>query len=192
MERVPLATFVNFMLSAGDPKLRVVKHWKDNRYHVGFYDFIRGAIVAQAEKAEPPTMLHSLLPSLEDERKRRIYAPLIAGYGNWWRPGFRWAKPPQTTLPIGDLEVSITPSLGFEIEAKTYIIEPVFKGFSTARAVAMMGLMTAALGPSRPGTVFGVLDVLRHRLHTLSSSQPRLGLLARGEAASFATIYGAL
>ena len=57
----------------------------------------------------------------------------------------------------------------------------------------VLGLITSALGPGRPGTVFAMLDVKNSRLHTLKSApSPRLGLLIRGEAAAFSTIYAAV
>jgi hypothetical protein len=94
-------------------------------------------------------------------------------------------------LPVGELEVDIRPDIGVEIDGTPYLIALSFTGFSVARADLTLALLAAGLGPSRPGTVFAVLDIVRGHLHTLQAPRnPRTGLLARGEAASFLCIYG--
>jgi hypothetical protein len=139
--------------------------------------------------------LTDFLGTLTDERKRRIFPGLVEEYRKFLRPGMKWLSPPHTTLPVGDLEININPELGFEIDGTPYLIKTYFRGEPLAqkRVTTVLGLITAALGPGRPGTVFAMLDVKNGRLRTLKSApNPRLGLLIRGEAASFSTIYASV
>jgi hypothetical protein len=107
----------------------------------------------------------------------------------------KWFTPPVTTLPVGDLEININPELGFEIDGRPHLIKTYFRGEPLAqkRVSLVLGLIGSALAPTRPGTVFAMLDVKNGRLRTLKSApNPRLGLLLRGEAASFSTIYASV
>ena len=197
MERVSLTYFVDFVLKVGTPKLSGVKEFKEHRYDhlTDFYKPLREAIVDMHEQGKPDRALDEFLATLTDERKRRIFPGLVEGYRRFLRPTMKWFTPPHTTLPVGDLEININPELGFEIDGTPYLIKTYFRGEPLAqkRVAVVLGLITSALGPGRPGTVFGMLDVKNARLHTLKSApNPRLGLLIRGEAAAFSTIYAAV
>jgi len=197
MERVSLTYFVDFVLKVGTPKLSGVKEFKEHRYDhlTDFYKPLREAIVDMHEKGKPDRALDDFLVTLTDERKRRIFPGLVEGYRKFLRPGMTWFTPPHATLPVGDLEININPELGFEIDGTPYLIKTYFRGepLSQKRVSTVLGLITSALGPGRPGTVFAMLDVKNSRLRTLKSApNPRLGLLLRGEAASFSTIYASV
>jgi hypothetical protein len=197
MERVSLTYFVDFVLKVGTPKLSGVKEFKEHRYDhlTDFYKPLREAIVAMHEEGKPDRALDEFLAALTDERKRRIFPGLVEGYRRFLRPTMKWFTPPHTTLPVGDLEINVNPELGFEIDGTPYLVKTYFRGEPLAqkRVAVVLGLITSALGPGRSGTVFAMLDVKNARLHTLKSApNPRLGLLIRGEAAAFSTIYAAV
>ena len=197
MEKVSMTYFVDFVLKVGTPKLSGVKEFKEHRYDhlTDFYRPLRGAIIDMHEKGKPTRALDDFLGTLTDERKRRIFPGLVEEYKKFIRPGMKWFTPPHTTLPVGDLEININPELGFEIDGTPYLIKTYFRGEPLAqkRVATVLGLLTAGLGTGRPGTVFGMLDVKNGRLRTLKSApNPRLGLLIRGEAASFSTIYASV
>jgi hypothetical protein len=202
MERVSLTYFVDFVLKVGTPKLAGVKEFKEHRYDhlTDFYRPLREAVVDMHEKGKPDRTLDDFLETLTDERKRRIFPGLVEGYRKFLRTSssggsMRWFTPPHTTLSAGDLEININPELGFEIDGTPYLVKTYFRGepLSQKRVAVVLGLLTSALGPGRSGTVFAMLDVKNARLRTLKSGpNPRLGLLIRGEAASFSTIYAAV
>jgi hypothetical protein len=197
MERVSLTYFVDFVLKVGTPKLSGVKDFKEHRYDhlTDFYKPLREAIVDMHEKGKPTRALDDLIGTLTDERKRRIFPGLVESYKAWLRPGMTWFTPPHTTLPVGDIEININPELGFKIDGTQYLIKTYFRGEPLAqkRVATVLGLITSALGPGRPGTVFAMLDVKNGKLRTLKSApNPRLALLLRGEAASFSTIYASV
>jgi hypothetical protein len=199
MEPVPLASFVDFVLKVGAPKLAVVRELKGHRYDhlTDFYRPLREAIVEMHEKGRPDSVLDAFVESMHDERKRRIFPGIVEGYRKFLRSSsrMRWFTPPHTVLPVGDLEININPELGFEIDGVPHVIKMYFRGEPLAqkRVSVVIGLINGALGGTRPGTVFAMLDVKNARVHTVKAApNPRLGLLLRGEAASFSTIYAAV
>lgn len=198
MERVSLTYFVDFVLKVGTPKLTGVKEFKEHRYDhlTDFYKPLREAIVDMHEKGRSDRVLDDFLLTLTDERKRRIFPDLLAGYRKFLgSASMKWFTPPHTAMTVGDLEININPELGFEIGGTPHLIKTYFRGEPLAqkRVNVVLGLITAALGATRPGTVFSMLDVKNARVYTLKSApNPRLGLLLRGEAASFSTIYAAV
>ncbi|APR80142.1 Hypothetical protein A7982_05489 [Minicystis rosea] len=198
MERVSLTYFVDFVLKVGTPKLAGVKEFKEHRYDhlTDFYKPLREAVVDMHEKGRPDRSLDDFLGTLTDERKRRIFPGLVEGYRKFLGASpKKWFTPPHTTMPIGDLEININPELGFEIDGRPTLIKTYFRGEPLAqkRVNIVLGLISAALAPTRPGTQFAMLDVKNARLYPMKASpNPRLPLLLRGEAASFSTIYAAV
>jgi len=198
MERVSLTYFVDFVLKVGTPKLTGVKEFKEPRYDhlTDFYKPLREAIVEMHEKGKPDRSLDELLATLTDERKRRIFPGLVERYRKWLHASpKKWITPPHAVMPIGDIEININPELGFEIDGKTTFIKTYFRGEPLAqkRVNIVLGLVSAALAPTRPGVQFAMLDVKNARLYPMKTvTNPRLGLLLRGEAASFSTIYAAV
>lgn len=198
MENISLTHFVDFVLKAGTPKLTGVKEIKANRSDqiTDFYKPLREAIIDFHEKGQSISVLDGFVETMTDERKRRIYPSLLAGYQRFLdaRP-MTWFSPPKTVLPVGDLEVRINPEVGFRIEGTPHVLKLYFRGepLTSKRVSIVLSLLTAALGPCRPGTVFAMLDVRHARLYTIKAPpNPRLSLLLRGEAASFATIYASV
>jgi hypothetical protein len=199
MERVSLTYFVDFVLKVGTPKIHGVKEFKEHRYDhlTDFYKPLREAIVEMHEKGRSDKVLDDFLPALADERKRRIFPGLVEGYRKFLHGGApkKWFTPPHTAMNIGDLEININPELGFEIDGRPTLIKTYFRGEPLAqkRVNIVLGLISAALAPTRPGTLFAMLDVKNAKLYPMKTlPNPRLGLLLRGEAASFSTIYASV
>jgi hypothetical protein len=197
MERVSLTHFVDFTLKIGAPRLTLVKDFKEHRYDhlTDFYKPLRESIVDMHEKKRPDASLDDLMGTLTDERKRRIFPGLVTGYRKFLHAQKPvWFTPPTSVLAMGDSEININPELGFEINGTPHLLKMYFRGEALARRRVQitLSLIMQALAASRPGTVFGMLDVKNARLHTLKAApNPKLNLLMRGEMASFATIYNA-
>jgi len=199
MERISLTYFVDFVLKVGTPKLAGVKEFKEHRYDhlTDFYKPLREAIIDMHGKGKPDHVLDEVVAAMTDERKRRIFPGLVDSYRKFLRssPSMKWFTPPQTTLAVDGLDININPELGFEIDGTPHLIKTYFRGepLSQKRVSVVLGLISSALAAGRPGTVFAMLDVKNARLRTLKAApSPRLGLLIRGEAASFSTIYAAV
>ena len=198
MERVSLERFVDFMLTVGTPRITGVREWKVRRYDhlTNFYGPLREAIRTMHVKGIPATSLDTFLTTLGDERKARIFPRLVEHYQSFLESQpLRWFVPPSALLPVGDIEIEVKPELGLEIGGVPHILTMHFRGalFAPKRVNLVIGILTCALGSTRSSPVFGVLDVLRARVLTLTSApNPKLGLLMRGEAAAFSTIYAAV
>jgi hypothetical protein len=198
MQTVPLSSFVDFVLKVGTPKLGVVRELKDRRYDhlTDFYRPIREAIVEMHEKRRPLEALDATLAAMTDERKRRIFPDVIAGYRAFLSAHRAvWSTPPHAVLPMGALQIDVAPELGFEIDGVPHVVKPYFQGEPLAqkRVDLTIALMQAALSAGRPRAAFAVLDVPNARLRLLQTrADERLLLLLRGEAASFAAIHAAL
>jgi hypothetical protein len=198
MEPVPLASFVDFVLKVGAPKLAVVRDLKAHQYDhlTDFYRPLREAIVEMHEKGRPPGALDELVEAMTDERKRRIFPEVIAGYRAFLGAHrAAWSAPPRAALPMDGLEIAVAPELGFEIDGVPHVVKTYFQGEPLAqrRVDLTLSLMSAALSTGRPRAVFAVLDMPNARLRLLQTRpDEKLFLLLRGEAAAFAAIYAAL
>ncbi len=198
MERISFTYFVDFVLKVGAPKLSGVKDFKEQKSELftDFYKPLREAIVEMHEKGRGPEVLDDLMATVRDERKRRIYPPLIEGYRKFLKSAsMTWVKPPVVGHPIGDIEININPELGFKINGVPHYMKMYFRGEPLARKriSIVLNLLATALRPTQPNAVFCLLDVKSSKLHTLKiPPSPKLALLLRGEAASFSTIYAAV
>jgi hypothetical protein len=198
MERIALEHFVDFMLTVGPARIACVKGCKDHRYDhlTDFYGPLREAILALHQVGSAATSLDAFLVTLQDERKARIFPGLVSRYQSFLASqSVRWFVPPSALLPVGDLEIEVKPELGVEIGGVPHILTMHFRGDLLAhkRVNLVVGALTSAFGAARSDTRFGVLDVPRACVRTVKSAlNPKLGLLMRGEAAAFFTIYCAV
>jgi hypothetical protein len=198
MEKISMTCFVDFVLKAGTPKLSAVRDIKETRDEAfsDFYKPLREAMLDMHREGETIASVDHFLSSLEDERKKRIYPPIVRGYEKFLASGrMRWFEPPTGSVKMGGITLNINPELGLEIDGTPHLIKLYFRGdpLSAKRVSVILNLMTqSGLAQRVPGCVFAVLDVRKARLHPLKAANPRLNLLLRGEAASFSAIYAAL
>jgi hypothetical protein len=197
MDRISLTYFVDFVLKAGTPKLTGVREFKERKdeLYTDFYRQVREAIVDMHRTGKSPDVLDAFLAAQHDERRRRIYPPIVDGYRKFLSSArMTWFEPPTKDYSLGDLDVNVNPELGLSIDGAPHAIKMYFRGepLSTKRVSVIQSLLVNGLSATAPGTAFGVLDVRNAKLHTFKVPNPRVNLLLRGEAASFATIYAAL
>ncbi|MCC6551546.1 MAG: hypothetical protein IT372_00815 [Polyangiaceae bacterium] len=198
MDKISLTYFVDFVLKAGTPKLAGVREFKERKdeLYTDFYRQVREAIVDMHRTGKPEKVLDDFVAAQRDERRRRIYPSIVNGYRKLLSSAkVSWFDPPAGTYRIGEIEVNVNPELGLVIDGKPHVLKMYFRGepLSAKRTAVILNLLTNGLeGAAAPGTVFGVLDVRNARIHAFKAPSPRLSILLRGEAASFATIYSAL
>ncbi len=198
MEKISMTCFVDFVLKAGTPKLGAVRDIKETRDEAfsDFYKPLREALLDMHRDGKPLSSLDDFLGTLQDERKKRIYPPIVRGYEKFLASGStRWFEPPTSSVKMGGMTLNINPELGLDIDGTPHLIKLYFRGepLSAKRVSVILNLMTQSnLSQRVPGCVFAVLDVRKARLHPLKVANPRLNLLLRGEAASFSAIYAAL
>ncbi|AKT42143.1 hypothetical protein [Chondromyces crocatus] len=198
MDKISMTYFVDFVLKAGTPKLtgvREIKERKDELF-TDFYRQIREAIIDMHRGNKNDRVLDDFLAAQTDERRRRIYPGIVAGYRKLLASGkVTWFDPPVGTCQLGDVSINVNPELGLVIDGKPHLVKMYFRGesLSAKRLTVMLNLLTNGMdGIAAPGTSFAVLDVRKAKLHAPKVPNPRLNTLLRGEAASFATIYASL
>jgi len=195
MEKVSLTYFVDFVLRSGTPKITGVREYKTRRDELAadFYRPIREGILTMHRRGSCESMLDEILAKQGDEKKRRIYPHVAAGYRKFLAAGEkRWFAPPQGEIQLGPLAVNLNPEVGFMIAKKPHLVKLYFRQepLTSKRSSIVLALFAAGLGRAYPEHAFAMLDVQRGKLHTADSPKnPRLEVLLRGEAASFSTIY---
>ena len=198
MDRISLSYFVDFVLKAGTPKLTGVREFKENKddIYADFYKPVREAILDLHRTSASPDCLDAFLAAQTDERRKRIYPPIVEGYRKFLKSAkVTWFNPPAGAYALGGLEINVNPELGLNIDGVPHLVKMYFRGepLSAKRVQVVLNLLTSSgLGNAVPGCVFAMLDVRKARIHTLKSPNPRINLLLRGEAASFSTIYARL
>jgi hypothetical protein len=195
--KASLPYFVDFVLKAGTPKITGVREFKERKDDPSFdfYRQLREAIVDMHRNGKPDSVLDEFLQAQHDERRRRIYPPLVAGYRAFLSSGkISWFDPKSGLYELGDLSVDVKPDLGLTIDGKPHLIKMYFHGepLSSKRTSVILNLLVGGLGGANPGHVFAVLDVKNAKLHAHKVQNPRMNVLLRGEAASFSTICAAL
>jgi hypothetical protein len=197
MDKISLTYFVDFVLKAGTPKLAGVREFKERKDELltDFYKQVREAIVDMHQNSRSDKVLDEFLAAQRDERRRRIYPSIVEGYRKFLASAkMTWFDPPVGTYRLEDVEININPDLGLIIDGKPHLIKIYFRGepLSGKRISVVLNLLAGGLAEASPGKVLAVLDVRNAKLHTFKAPNPRLGVLLRGEAASFSTIYTAL
>jgi hypothetical protein len=197
MNKISLTYFVDFVLKAGTPKLTGVREFKERKDELSFdfYRQVREAIVDMHRNNKPDTVLDGFLAAQHDERRRRIYPSIVAGYRKFLSSArMTWFEPPTGSVQLGDVAININPDLGLVIDGKPHLIKIYFRGepLSSKRTSVVLNLLAGGLGDSCPGNVLALLDVRNAKLHVFKALNPRINVLLRGEAASFSTIYTAL
>jgi hypothetical protein len=197
MDKISLSHFVDFVFKAGTPKLTGVRELKERKDDLStdFYRQVREAIVDMHRSGKPTSVLDGFLAAQHDERRRRIYPAILDGYRRFLASGkMTWFEPPVATYRLGEIEIDMNPELGLVIDGAPHVIKMYCRGepLSSKRASVVLNLLLCGLAERAPGSAFAVLDVRSAKLHSFKVPNPRLGLLLRAEAASFATIYTGL
>lgn len=197
MNRISLTYFVDFVLATGAPKLRGVRDYKERKDDAcsDFYRPIRKAIVDLQRHGLSASTLDSVCHSETDETRKKHYPRVVAGYRAFLADGAKnFFEPPRATLALGALDVDVNPELGLVIDGKPHLVKLYFRSepLSPRRTALVLALLSRGLCESHPEFVPAILDVRSAKLHTSAMTSPRIDILLRGEAASFAVMYEAV
>lgn len=200
MPTISLTRFVDFVSTAGTPKLTVVKNTQKqfaDGYHpaTDFYKAIRDGIVNMHKSEQPKTALDTVIGALTDKKKLKNYPAIVQGYKKFLgNKSATWFNPPRDEWSHGDLDVSVNPELGLKIKGIHYAIKLYFKADKLAklRIEIVTQLMELMFGEQEKAIVFGVLDVRNAKLFKSSGIDKGLIALLQGEASAFAQIYSSV
>jgi hypothetical protein len=197
MIRISLTDFVDFVISAGSPKLTKVNQVKKRGAYNAATDFWRGlrnGIVSfHRAHTTDKRQLDRILTTVHDENKIPRYQESIRGYKRFLgRKTVSWFSPPSTTWGPRGIQISINPELGLNINGTRHIIKLYFKSekLSKRRADIVLLLLNVALRDQISyHATYGLLDVPRGRLFANTSPNSTLLPLLRAEAISFVSIW---
>jgi len=196
MEKVSLTYFVDFVLKSGTSKLTGVREYKERKDECStdFYRPIREAIVEMHKKGLPLATLEDVTRAQEDEKRKKHYPLVIEGYRRFLASGPKnHFEPPRAALSLGALSLDVNPELGLVMDGKPHLIKLYFRSepLDRRRTALVLDLLARGLGETNPERIPAVLEVRTGKLHTNATTNPRMELLLRGEAASFAAMYAA-
>lgn len=202
---ISLTDFIGFVNKMGNAKLNHVKSIKDRPEYEPYMDFykpLREAILKLHKKGQKKEVLDTVLEGLTDEKKRRCYPELIAGYKKFLgRKKLEWIKPPKKDWKIGGVTITVNPEIGLEEKKKNgssnfYIVKLYFKddALKKAQADQILTLMEMQLRSkvNEPEIKFAILDIRRSKLHIKQDQELKELPLLKGEANSFATMWNSL
>lgn len=197
MDKISLTYFVDFILATGTPKLRGVRDYKERKDDLcsDFYRPIREAVVNMHKNGLSASTLDNVCLSETDETRKKHYARVVAGYRAFLAEGAKnYFQPPRSSLSLGPLEVDINPELGLILDGKPHLVKLYFRTdpLTPRRTALVLALLGRGLCQNNPEFVPAILDVRAGKLHTSAMTSPRIDILLRGEAASFAAIYDAV
>lgn len=197
---ISLTDFVDFVISAGTPKLSKVRQVKSRGDYQPAFDFWKqlreGIVDFHATHSQNKNDLDHLVNRLANPGKVAHYSDCIRAYKRFLgRKKATWFPPPQGRWRPRPLEVRINPELGLRINGVPHIIKLYFKSEPlSARRVDIILLLLHVVfhQQAQAGTQFGILDVPRGRLYATAAPAQTLLPLLRGEALSFISIWNSI
>jgi hypothetical protein len=166
MPVLSLTDLVDIVSASGTPKatkVRRIKHRPPYNPAADFYKKIRDTIIQTHERLQTKAALNQAVSGLTDPKKITSYPSVISGYKRWWgRRQLLWFDPPYEVYSAHDVEVSVNPELGLEVNGVPHLIKLYFKAerLSKNRIDIITHLMAEMLSTQcPPQTIMSVLDV---------------------------------
>ncbi len=191
-EPVSLTTFVDFVCKSGTPKATVVRSWKNkDEYSVAtdYYKRLRDAI---ADYHKNGVSLAAVVANAS-ESKQENYETIAAGHRKWvGRKRFNWFDPQSAVWTSGNLDVTVNPELGLEINGVPHLIKLYFKADPLAknRIEIVTHLMSVSLTRSAPQhCAMAVLDLRNGKLIVPTVPVPGLSAQLQAEAAYWNALW---
>ena len=189
---VSLITFVDFVCKSGTPKATVVRSWKHKDDYSVVTDYYKQLREALVEYHKGGSSLTAVVANA-NEKKQENYEAIVNGHRRWvGRKQIAWFEPQSTVWNSGNLDVTVNPELGLEINGIPHLIKLYFKADPLAknRIEIITHLMNVSLAQSAPEhCVMAVLDLRNGRL--IAPTVPITGLTAQlqAEAAYWNTLW---
>ena len=131
--------------------------------------------------------LHRLLPTLTNNRKIDNYTTILDGYSRWWgAKQLTWFAPPVSIHASHNIEVSVNPELGLQVDQQPHLIKLYFKAdpLTKAKTEVITHLMETSLRPLCAANCrMSVLDIRKSKLYTPTVPVPNLNAMLDAELA---------
>ncbi len=191
MDLVSFSLFVDFLLLAGAARFTAAR--ASLREPFDCYSAFKDAAKAVAAGTHPKA-LEQLLGSFgPDDKRGRLYPPLVKGFTRWLskNQGMYFA-PAATHMPIAaGVAVAVNPEIAGVLDGVPVVIKFYCRTekLTAERSTMMIAVMQGAIH-HLPNTVFAVLDVREGKLHVSRSTAnlARASFVARAEGPAYATL----
>lgn len=197
MPTISLTDFVDFVITAGTPKLTKVSDIRNRGdYHpaIDYWKPLRDAIVEFHQGNVD--RLDGFLVKVKAQSKLSNYQAGIKGYRKFLgRKEVAWFEPPTEVWSYDELNVRVNPELGLSIKGKKHIVKLYFKSkpLTKNQIYVIFDLMQQVLSERMPPECrIAMLDVQRGKLLVPTRETPKIDILLRGEAASFLQIWNSI
>lgn len=194
---VSLTYFLDFILKSGTPKLTVVANFKKRGEYdpqTDFYRQFRRKVGRALSRGESLATLNAWLDRVQ-EKKQPAYADALLGLRTFLgKSPLKWFEPPHEKFAIGPMVLSVNPELGLLIKGQPHVLKLYLKDepLKSNRAEIVLHLMRQSLDATASGAKIGVLDARAGKFFSAVPKTRGINALLRGEAESFAAIYGEL
>lgn len=168
MHPISMSRFVDFLLTTGPARVTEARSHAAPPFDL-YAEWKTTTMGALRHGGLVGSMEH-LFPGLDDEKKKRLYPPLVKGLAKFLRrTGATWFEPPARPLSLAPgVVVQVNPELGALIDGVPIVCKLHLRRerLCLKRTQLLVALMAEALGPVAPeGAAFAVLDVERGKLH---------------------------
>lgn len=199
MIKIPIATFIEFVHSAGIKRVSLVKEAKHGRYSpaTDFYRPLRDAIVdfhkAGSKDARP---LQSVAAQQSDPKKSSGYPTLITAYLRFARKhDWTWAgTPPKPIWTQESLSVSVSPEILVNHRGTPHLVKLWLRRdpLDRHKVASVLLMLRQCVEELDAPLECALLDVRRGKLHLAKAEKPEVDVLLRGEARAFQTMYASV
>lgn len=196
MPQISLTDFVDVVSRSGTPKANKVTLIKNRLPYNPAFDFykaIREHIVSTHKLSNPKSKLANIMGVLTDPKKTTVYPDIVAGYNKWWgKKKLAWFDPPTGLFSKHDIDVSINPELGLDINGKKHLVKLYFKAdkLTKNRVDIITHLMAIVLnGKGKKGVVMSVLDVRNSKLISPTLHISNLNAILDAELAYISALW---
>jgi len=200
MVEISLTDFVDFASKAGTSRMTAVRDLKSRptEYHPkrDYYKDLREFIQELHRGTANDDDFAKLLAGIRDQSKISHFEAVFSGHGRF--VGLRtlgFFEPLYKKWNYAELIVRVNPELGLVIDDVPHLIKLYFKSdpLSKQKTDVIAHLMEVALRKKAPqGTVMGVLDLRRGKLHAPTVPIAGLDVLLASEAMAFMQLWNGL
>ncbi len=170
MKKISLTDLVDIASAGGKPKATKVKNVKtrdDYQPAFDYYKQMRDSIIRNHKNNGTRTTLDAEVGFVKGN-KRVNYNLIEKGYRKWWgKKVLNWFDPPRGVYSFRDVEVSINPELGLEVNGTKHLVKLYFKPdhLTKNRVEIISHAMYEALKDDlESGTCLSILDIRNSKL----------------------------
>ena len=195
--QISLTEFVNFINSSGMAKMTIVSNAKmrheDERNPYDYWKDFKEEVKKQLKRKGDKEDMWELVENVREEM-RENFIQMINGFLKFWKPTrMEWLNPVKKMVHIGGVKMILNPEIGIKWQGKEYMIKLYMKAnenLDKRHADIILALLESELREKVGENVeFAILDVRRGRLYNCVNKDPKLLILLKTEAHSFAEMW---